>query len=258
MHLDNKQKLNLLLASLPQGVVCQTSWLIKKGFSNQLLNRYKKSKWLESIGIGAMIRSDDEVEYEGTLYALQKQSGLSIHPGTKTALLHLGKLHYLPLSNAKVFLFGSTGEKLPSWFNHHNWNIETDYFSTSFLPAKLGLVDLDLKTFDIKISGSARAFMECLYLIPKKQEFLECFQIMEGLNNLRPNLVQELLEKCTSIKVKRLFLYMAEKAGHNWFNYLKPNNIDLGSGKRSFTKNGRFISKYQITIPLELDQYEKV
>lgn len=43
------------------------------------------------------------------------------------------------------------------------------------------------------------------------------FELMEGLNNLRPNQVQDLLEKCESVKVKRLFLYLAEKAGHEWF-----------------------------------------
>jgi hypothetical protein len=27
--------------------------------------------------------------------------------------------------------------------------------------------------------------MECLYLAPEKQELAECYQLMEGLNNLR-------------------------------------------------------------------------
>lgn len=62
--------------------------------------------------------------------------------------------------------------------------------------------------------------MECLYLAPEKQQLLECYEMMEGLNNLRPNLVQQLLEACQSVKVKRLFLYMAEKSGHDWVKYL--------------------------------------
>jgi len=258
MSVEIKQKINHLLSSLPYGAVCQTNWLIKNGFSNQLLHRYKKSNWLTSIGVGAMIRTGDKVDYKGGLYALQKQSGLSIHPGAKTALMHLGKLHFLPLNNPKAILFGQNGEKLPAWFKQYNWQVETAYFPTSFLPENLGIIDLELKTFDIKISGEARAFMECLYLVPAKQEFLECFQIMEGLNNLRPDLVQELLETCNSIKVKRLFLFFAEKAGHHWFKHLNPKKIDIGSGKRSFTKHGTYISKYQITVPKELDQYEKL
>ena len=61
---------------------------------------------------------------------------------------------------------------------------------------------------------------------------------MEGLNNLRPKQVLQLLEACTSVKVKRLFLYMAEKTEHSWFNFLAVDKIDLGNGKRQLAKNG--------------------
>lgn len=69
------------------------------------------------------------------------------------------------------------------------------------------------------------------------------------MNNLRPKLVQDLLEICSSIKVKRLFLCLAERIGHEWFHYLDLTKIDLGRGKRSIVKGGRYDSKYQITIP---------
>lgn len=76
---------------------------------------------------------------------------------------------------------------------------------------------------------------------------------MEGLNNLRPVSVQKLLQNCTSVKVKRLFLYMAEKAGHEWFSFLDTDKIDLGHGKRMITRGGSLNVKYQITIPGELE-----
>ncbi len=97
--------------------------------------------------------------------------------------------------------------------------------------------------------------LECLYWAPQRQELIECFELMEGLNNLSPKQVQMLLENCNSIKVKRLFLYMAEKAAHSWFNYLDFESIDLGSGKRSIVKNGVYIEKYKIVIPKELEEY---
>lgn len=74
-------------------------------------------------------------------------------------------------------------------------------------------------------------------------------QIMEGLNNLRPKQTQNLLEQCKSIKVKRLFLYIAEKSGHDWFKYINLENINIGKGKRFLTKNGVYIQNYGITIP---------
>ena len=76
---------------------------------------------------------------------------------------------------------------------------------------------------------------------------------MEGLNNLRPATVQTLLEDCSSIKVKRLFLYLADKAGHEWLSYIDLNKVDLGSGKRAIVSDGVYIPKYQITVPKELE-----
>ncbi len=252
MSMEILSKINHLLSSQPSGIVFQSSWLAANGYSYGLQQKYRDSRWLESIGQGAMIRTGDRVSYEGAIFALQKQTGLSIHPGGRTALAYLGKAHYLEINVKRVSLFGGTEEKLPVWFEKHNWGIRLDYYRTSFLPTDLGLTELELKNFSIKISGAARALLECLYLARGKQDLSECYELMEGLNNLRPDQVQTLLEKCESVKVKRLFLFMAEKAGHSWLNYLKLNKIDLGSGKRSIIKGGAFDNKYQITIPKEL------
>jgi Transcriptional regulator, AbiEi antitoxin, Type IV TA system/Transcriptional regulator, AbiEi antitoxin N-terminal domain len=256
MSTENMSKINHLLASVPPGVVLQSFWLKEQGYSLDLQRRYRKSKWLEAIGTGAMIRSGERVSYEGALYALQQQSGLSIHPGGRTALSYLGKAHYLELSSYKVVLFGGKKEQLPTWFRKHKWDKKIDYQKTSFLPFDTGLTEVELKTFPIKVATAERAMMECLYLAPEKQELVECYELMEGLNSLRPKSVQALLEKCTSVKVKRLFLYMAEKAKHDWFQYLDLDKIDLGAGKRSIVKNGVYQAKYKITVPKELEGHD--
>jgi len=252
MSLENEKKLNPLIADWPGGAIYATSWLKKSGFSDQLLNRYKKSHWLTSVGPGALKRAGDEVSYQGAVYALQKQLDSSIHVGAKTALALQGKAHYLQLGNVTATLFGGSEAKLPAWFNKADWNVKTEYHSTSFLPPELGLVDLELKTFSVKISSPARAIMECLYLTPKKQDLMECYELLEGLTNLRPQQVQGLLEACTSVKVKRLFLFLAERAKHSWFEYLDLTKIDLGVGKRSIVPHGVLNTKYQITVPKEL------
>ncbi len=256
ISLEKEQKINLLLNSQPSGAVYLSSWLTENGFSTQLINRYKKSNWLYSIGTGAWMRVGDKPTYEGALYALQQQAKLNIHIGGKTALSLLGKVHYLELSMQQIILFGGSEEKLPTWFSKYDWGLKVNYFSSSFLPPKAGLQTLEQRTFSLQISNPIRAIIECLYLSPKKQELVECYEIMEGLNNLRPKQVQELLEQCTSVKVKRLFLYMAEKAKHDWFSYINLEKINIGKGKRSLVKEGVFISKYGITIPKGLDSYE--
>ncbi|MQW94288.1 type IV toxin-antitoxin system AbiEi family antitoxin domain-containing protein [Sinorhizobium fredii] len=81
--------------------------------------------------------------------------------------------------------------------------------------------------------------MECLYLATDASSYVECGQLMEGLNNVRPVQVQELV----------MFLYLAELAGHQWVNHLNHNRIDLGSGKRSLMKGGAYVARYDITVP---------
>jgi len=257
MTTENRTKINQLLQEQPLGVVLLSSWLAKQGYSIDLQKHYRKTNWLQSIGRGAHIRADDKVGYEGAIYALQKQSQLTIHPGGRTALSLLGKAHYLELGFGKVVLFGASGEKLPTWFKKHDWGVQPDYYESSFLSPDLGLTEVEIKSFSIKVSGAPRAIMECLYLAPLKQELMECFELMEGLNNIPPKQVQNLLENCQSVKVKRLFLYMAEKADHSWFKQLDLSKVDLGKGKRSIVKNGVLIDKYGITVPKELEEHGK-
>lgn len=254
MSTKKHEKLNSLLRSHPPGVVLTSSWLLQQGYSLDLQRRYKKSQWFDSIGSGALIRHEDQVDYLGGIYALQTQLGLSVHPGAKTALSLQGKAHYLEMNATKAQLFCHSGENLPLWFKKFDWGLMIDLTSTSFLPVGLGLVDNEHKSFSVKVSSPARAVMECLYSVPKSQPLLEVLEIMEGLNNLRPASVQALLEACKSVKVKRLFLYLAEKAGHDWFNYLDLKKVDLGSGKRSIVEGGTYVPKYQITVPRELEQ----
>ncbi|MCC7307668.1 MAG: AbiEi antitoxin N-terminal domain-containing protein, partial [Acidobacteria bacterium] len=70
-------KINRLLTSQPSGVVFQAKWLSDQGYSGHLQKKYRQSNWLVSIGNGAMIRAGDQVGYEGAIYALQKQTGLT-------------------------------------------------------------------------------------------------------------------------------------------------------------------------------------
>ncbi|HJK86943.1 MAG TPA: type IV toxin-antitoxin system AbiEi family antitoxin domain-containing protein [Candidatus Megaira endosymbiont of Nemacystus decipiens] len=239
-----------MLFSTPKGIVLLTSWLRSNDYSPDLVKRYRNSGWLESIGFGANIRSGDNVDCFAGLYSLQEQCGSSIHVAARSAFSIQGKSHYLEFNTKKIILFATNKDrKLPEWFKNFDWGIEFEIHSSNFLPADLGVLHFPIKEFSVKISGEIRAFMECLYLIPNYQELTECYELMEGMNNLHPKKVQELLCNCNSIKVKRLFLYLAEKVGHEWFNYLDLSNIDLGSGKRKIVEDGVFDKKYKITVP---------
>ncbi|AFY71959.1 hypothetical protein Pse7367_3733 (plasmid) [Thalassoporum mexicanum PCC 7367] len=252
MSTITEQKIKKLLDQYKPGTVCLASWLEELGISYDLQKRYRRSGWLSSIGTGAFVRPGDEVTWQGGLYALQTQANLPIHAGAITALAMQDMSHYLRLGSERIFLFAPPKTILPAWFRSHDWQVELQYIKTSFLPAELGMINHEEKTFSIDISTAERAILECLYLAPRQLDLLECYQVMEGLFNLRPKLLQQLLESCSSIRVKRLFFYMAEKAGHQWANFLDREKLNLGTGDRSITKGGVYIAEHRISIPKEL------
>jgi hypothetical protein len=246
---NNETKLKRLLELHRPGTVLLATWLEKQGFSRSLQARYRRSGWLASVGTGAFKRPSEEVTWQGGLHALQDQAGLAIHAGALTAFSLQGFAHYLRLGQQVVFLFSARGVTLPAWFRKHDWGVAVRHVPTSVLPAELGLADHEEKTFNVRLSTPERAMLECLHLAPKELDLLECFQVMEGLANLRPHLVQQLLQECTSIKVKRLFLYLAEKAGHQWLSFVDRSAVDLGKGERSLGKGGVHVAKYNLVVP---------
>jgi hypothetical protein len=256
MSTGKPTKINKLLQQTPSGVVLASSWLSEQGYSPELIRNYKKSKWLRAFGNGAVVRYHDEIDYLGAVHTMQNQLGMTVHPAAKTALSLLGRAHFLEMHPQQVYLFAYEKEVLPAWFKKQSWEPKIAFHTSSFLPPRVGMTAISHKSFSIEIAAPARAMLECLYLSPDKISLLECHQIMEGLTDLVPAQLQALLENCTSIKVKRLFLYIADKSNHSWLKYINKNTIDLGKGKRSFAKQGKYISQYQITVPKELEEDE--
>ena len=252
MTTQNTSKLKTLINNMKPGAVILASWLKESGISGDLQKHYRKSGWLEAVGYGAFKKPEDKISWEGALYALQYQKKLKIHAGAITALSLQGMSHYFRLGKEDLFLFGQRKTALPQWFLNYNWGYSVRFYQTGFLPPNLGIINYDAGNFIIKISSPERAMFECLYLSPKTIDLIECYQLMEGLVNLKPKLVKQLLQECKSVKVKRLFLFMAEKANHQWMHFIDISTVDLGSGNRSITKEGVYLSKYQISVPREL------
>ena len=212
---------------------------------------YKRSGWLESYGRGAYILASDKVEWTGALYSLQKHLKMkTVHAGGKTALELRGYGHFVPMRQ-KVYLYGERGLSLPAWFKKSMQNRDFAYVRTNLFPPgnEDGLTEFKAGEFAVTISAPERSAMEMLHLVPNVVGFEEASLIMENLAGLRPGLVQKLLETCRFVKVKRLFLYLAEKYSHPWFSRLDLSKLDLGKGKRLIVQRGMLDKKYQITVP---------
>ena len=249
MSTKKKYNINRLLLNWPDGMVYTQRYLTKLGYYHDLVRRYKKSQWIESVGPGAYKKYGDTVDWQAGVSAIQTQLNLPIHPGGRTALELLGYAHYIRFKD-RVFLFGKTGETLPKWFQNAGWQKAFAYHQTQlFGDSKIGLIAYNHHDISLTISAPERAVMEMLYLVPKTQGFDEADKIMNGLLSLRTDIVQGLLEACQSIKTKRLFLFSSERNELPWFVDLNLKNVNLGSGKRVILKNGKYNVKYQISIP---------
>ena len=256
MDSRESMKINRLLQAWPRGTVGLHAFFARHGVSRKLAEQYRKSGWIDSVGVGAFVRRGDKVGWEGALYAIQQHAGKNVHPGGRTALELSGLAHYLRLGRRRaVDLYGPPSERLPRWLLQHEWGLELRYFGTSLFAADgLGVTTKEFGEFSLTLSAPERAILEALEGVPGVTGFAEAQQLMEAMPTLRPKLMQQLLEECTSVKVKRLCLYLADATQMPWRSALKVARIDMGAGKRQVVVGGQLNTRYGITVPREAER----
>ena len=233
------------------------SWLSGHGLDSRSQYAYMKSGWLTRITKGVYKMQGATPTLLATLSSYNTQLGKQCIVGAFTALQLRGYAHYLPMGKLKAYLFTNKKNKLPSWIVKGDWDMSVKYMTTSFLgDGLLGVEPMIFERHELLVSSPERAILECLNLPDATSSLLDIYYIMEGLTTLRPKLVQALLESCTSLKVKRLFFYMAEKANQPWFKTLDLDRVSLGTSRLMISPTGKYISKYNMTIPKELAEYE--
>ncbi len=247
-----ESKLNRLLQQWPKGTVATQPWLQRLGVSRQLARQYVSSGWMERLGRGAFVRPGEAAGWLGALHTIQSQLALSVHAAGLTALSLKGMAHYLQLgAHKEVFLFGAPRERLPAWFLNHSWDVRLRYHCPNLFDRAVpaGFTQLERGEYTVRISAPERAILEVLHLATTNEAVEHAAELMGGLSTLRPRVVQELLEVCRSIKVKRLFLWAAQHSEHSWFTRLSPDSLNLGVGKRVLYRGGVLDPTYQITVP---------
>ena len=250
-------KINQIFQKLPGNGLIFSSWMVKNSISTGEQASYLASGWLERLAQGVYFRVGDTPTLYAAIASYNEQLCKNCFVGASTALDIQGYSHFVAMGKPTASLFTPKTERLPYWMLAHEWDMNIRYSTTKiFGNNMLGVEKINVDGFVLSVSSPERAFMECLHLVPKYYSVMDLYYVMEMLTTLRPSLVQQLLEQCTSVKVKRLFMYMADKSQHQWFHVLNRTLIDLGESKRSFAKNGVYNSNYLITIPKELAEYE--
>lgn len=248
-------KINYIRQQAPIDGVMLTSWFEKSGVSRSEISDYVKSGWLNRVVTGVYTFVGDKPTLYGILASYQSQSDLKFHVGAASALDLKGYSHYVAMGKPNALIFLQQGPKFPKWIASADLDMRPVEVSTKVF-GDLGIEQIEYNDRRLNVSSPERAIMECLLLSPVNYNLMDIYYLMEMLTSLRATLVQRLLENCTSVKVKRMFLFMAEKAGHRWFAKLDTSKIHLGAGTRSFSKGGVKNNKYNIVIPKELAQYE--
>ena len=281
--------LNRLHRLLPEGMLADAAWFTAEGYPSSLRSRYVASGWLQSVTRGVFRRPlympgvDESVaplRWQHVVISLQSVLKRPIAVGGRTALELDGFAHYASSAGPReVHLYGD--EAAPGWLG--KLPVETVFvfhnarrlFHGEAIPdAVVGLesviVDGDSPhpasihssltwryfgdgQWPMVVSTPERAILELLDELPHKESFHQADMLMEGLTSLSPKRMARLLQKCRSIKVKRLFLWFADRHRHAWLKRLDHSGIDLGSGKRMLVRGGKLDSKYLITIPRDLD-----
>lgn len=249
----------LLERALPEGLVVSRKWLNELSLSNHAIDNLVKSKSLQSIQRGIYVRGYVTLSWQSVVYTLQYILKKDFVVGGLSALELQGFSHYILLSEQKeIHLYGD--DTLPKWVNE-----VSDKFQCIRHPSKelfsskdKVIVQKSIVNFswkedmkDLQIASPEMAILQVLQQVPEKISFEHAVQLIQGMTALSPRKLQGLLEVCQHIKVKRLFMYLANLQQYSWFDRLNADTIYLGKGVRMLVKGGKVDKTYMITVPKE-------
>jgi hypothetical protein len=271
--------LNLLEKQLPDGLLADGPWFDRHGISRQLRNHYVAAGWLEQPARGVYRRPSGSLHWQQAVISLQtilEYSPLAV--GGRTALDLQGFAHYLSVERSEVHLYGPKPPpgwlaKLPSRvrFVYHNsralfrndpltrsfasldWNAEPRKNTEQHAFGDLTVQSWGQSDWPLTLSSPERAILELLDQLPQHESFEQVDKLMGTVTQLSPRRLQKLLHDCSSVKVKRLFFFFADRHQHPWLKHLDKAEVDFGTGKRMLVKGGKLDRAYQITVPGDLD-----
>lgn len=281
MGIEKSSKVNSLQRDLPEGLLVTAAWLKRKGYSDQLLKKYREAGWLKSPAHGVYHRPGPPLKWQHVVYSLgQIPDWPPPHVGALTALELRGYAHFLkPRGLGEIHLY--CDRKLPGWVAklklreklvEHRSNLFSSRLqvaalvgndktgetqTTDALHGGLSTEPWGPWDWDLLYSTPEQAILEFLDEVPARQSVEHAELLIEGLTDLSSRRLLKLLSVCRSVKVKRLFLALASRQQFQW---VKPvldaadrGEVNLGKGKRSLVPGGKLDSKYLITLPEKSD-----
>lgn len=273
MAKQSRASLNWLDQHLPEGLIVDSGWLTRHGYSTSLRSQYVSAGWLSQPARRVYLRKHSPLSWQQVVISLQTLLRHNLIVGGRTALELQGYAHYLQHQASVVHLYGP--DKPPSWLKTLQVSTRFEYHNDSRLFTRERATTAphelsprggsspkgeSLKTmpwgqwnWPLVVSTPERAVLEMLDELPDHEAFHQVDVLIEGLSALSPTRMQKLLADCRSVKVKRLFFFFADRHQHAWLKRLDRKSLDLGSGRRMIVRGGRFDAKHLITVPKDFD-----
>lgn len=248
-----------LQKALPIGMLAIKPWLATQGFNPHFLDNAVRSKTLVPLAAGVYMREEAAISWQGVMASMQRMSSGPVHLGGLTALELEGLAHYLVKSTKpKLQLFSCS--PLPRWLAridvpaHFEWHGTRRIWSQALMHDDKYLRNHHWQNScpPIIYSCPEKAILELLSAVPGIISFEHADLLMQGLPNLSPRKLDDLLKSCLSIKAKRLFFWLAARHQHSWFKYLSADQYQLGTGKRLIAQGGKLEPTWLITVPKEM------
>ena len=255
----NTEARKRLIQLLPPEMIATKRWLRDRGLSLSFLDNAVRSQTLIPLIAGVYARQEARLTWKGIVASLQRMSDIPVHLGGLSALELEGREHYLTKASRPVVQLYSE-RALPRWLTRIDSSARFEWQGSRRLwPTAMMADDSYLRQEEwqsslppLYYSCPEKAFLELLAAVPDTISVEHADRLMEGLYNLSPRKLDTLMKACVSVKVKRLFLWLAERHQHAWLKHINPGQYALGAGKRSLVKGGKLDPTWQITVPREM------
>jgi len=230
MATTGKGMLNRLYAQTVAGTPLTSADLAAFGVSADLAVHYVRSGWLHRLSRGVFVRTGEEPNLHASLRLLERMIP-GFHVGGKTALDWYGVRHYVA-QQEQLHLYGANAVKLPAWFSER---FPAEYHRkrlfTEPTEKPLHVAALEGRDGAPLVSAPERAMLELLSEIGVRQPFQEAKELMENAYNLRADVLQELLKRCTNVKTVRLCLQLGRASSLPWAQKLDATELPTGSAR---------------------------
>jgi len=242
---------------LRPGYLVNRKILYSYGLTRPDVDYYVRSGFLTSFAHGVYHRKSDYNLTSHEIIASLEDLGYSAHVGGFSVVSEAGLDHFVSVRDIAPSISLYSAESLPKWLNNKSFPLPFTSTKQSWL-SKLPNSVYRKQSFsqwsrEVKYATLELALLEQLVDAKLESDIVAIDRQLEGMANLSPTRLNELLRLCPNIKAKRLCGWLLQRHDHAWIKRIQWDTVDLGKGKRSIIKGGRYNDQWQITVPSKME-----